>query len=219
MKTKELFLLVAATLLVSINASAQITEAELKNADVNGDGSIDVADMNGIICIMNELGDPNGEYRYYLGEVAAEDAENKEFLETLIQNSSSIYHGKPSKITLPEYSDNNSVVIWIYDETMGYPAVTHNGFGTGDGDADDVGIALPKGYKMKFWSNGGFQVDIRWLAAYNAKLYNSGIQYDDGDAIDAETPKVDAVDLAGRRIRHISRPGVYVIGRRKVLVK
>ena len=174
-------MLISAMLLVSTSVRAQISEAELQKADVNGDGCIDVADLNGIICIMNELGDPNGEYRYFLGEVAAEDAENQEYLESLIQNSSSTFKGKPSKITLPEYSDDNSIVIWIYDETMGYPAVTHNGFGTGDGDADDVGIVLPKGYKMKYWSNGGFQVDIRWLAAYNSEFINSGIQYDDGD--------------------------------------
>ena len=66
---------------------------------------------------------------------------------------------------------------------------------------------------LQFWTDGNSPTD-------NGSTFRVEEALVDGiDAIDAETPKADAVDLAGRRIGHISRPGVYVIGRRKMLVK
>ena len=63
MKTKFFFLL-AAMLLMSVSAFAQSSETPLKG-DVNGDGVVDVADINAIIAIMKNGGGTGEETKYY----------------------------------------------------------------------------------------------------------------------------------------------------------
>ena len=73
--------------------------------------------------------------------------------------------------------------------------------------------------KMYFWP-----ISFANLKHNKNLVQNPGWNYYENDedvikTIGAETPKADAVDLAGRRIQHITRPGFYVIRRQKVLVK
>ena len=73
--------------------------------------------------------------------------------------------------------------------------------------------------KMYFWP-----ISFANLKHNKNLVQNPGWNYFENDedvikTIGAETPKADAVDLAGRRIQHITRPGFYVIRRQKVVVK
>ncbi len=64
MKTKKYFMLLAAVLL-SVSAFAQSGNNEPLNGDVNGDGTVDVADMVGVIKIMKDGGGAVGEKHAY----------------------------------------------------------------------------------------------------------------------------------------------------------
>ena len=64
MKTKKYFMLLAAVLL-SASAMAQSGNNEPLNGDVNGDGTVDVADMVGVIKIMKDGGGAVGEKHAY----------------------------------------------------------------------------------------------------------------------------------------------------------
>ena len=64
MKTKKFFMLLAAVLL-SASAMAQSGNNEPLNGDVNGDGTVDVADMVGVIKIMKDGGGAVGEKQAY----------------------------------------------------------------------------------------------------------------------------------------------------------
>lgn len=64
MKQKILMLL-AAVLLSSVNAFAQSGDSESLKGDVNGDGIVDVADINAIIEIMKNNGTTT--YYWYVG--------------------------------------------------------------------------------------------------------------------------------------------------------
>lgn len=187
------FLLLAVVLLDSMSSSAQVTEAELQRADVNGDGNVDVADMVGIIDIINNVGKTDGDYKYYLGIATNEQAEDIDYLNSLIQNSSSMYHGKPTTLTLPHSESNDGLIIWIYDERMGYPNVTHNGFGTGDMDYDEIGLNEPDGYKIKLWDLKELTFDIKWVAPHLKNVYNLLVEYEGGDV--NNDGKVNQTDL------------------------
>ena len=63
MKTKFFFLLAA--LLLSVSAFAQSGNNEPLKGDVNGDGKVDVADINAVIKIMKDGGGTSGETTYY----------------------------------------------------------------------------------------------------------------------------------------------------------
>ena len=63
MKTKIMMLLAA--MLLSARAFAQSENNEPLKGDVNGDGKVDVADINEIIKIMKEAGGTAGETTYY----------------------------------------------------------------------------------------------------------------------------------------------------------
>ena len=65
MKTKKFFMLLAAVLLMSVSAMAQSGNNEPLNGDVNGDGTVDVADMVGVIKIMKDGGGAVGEKHAY----------------------------------------------------------------------------------------------------------------------------------------------------------
>jgi len=65
MKTKKFFMLLAAVLLMSVSAMAQSGNNEPLNGDVNGDGTVDVADMVGVIKIMKDGGGAVGEKQVY----------------------------------------------------------------------------------------------------------------------------------------------------------
>ena len=64
MKTKKFFMLLAAVLL-SASAMAQSGNNQPLNGDVNGDGTVDVADMVGVIKIMKDGGGAVGEKQAY----------------------------------------------------------------------------------------------------------------------------------------------------------
>ena len=65
MKTKKIFTLLAAVLLGCVSAFAQSGNTEPLKGDVNGDGTVDVADMVGIIKIMKDGGGAVGEKQAY----------------------------------------------------------------------------------------------------------------------------------------------------------
>ncbi|MCR4835466.1 MAG: hypothetical protein K5899_03665 [Bacteroidaceae bacterium] len=75
MKTKLLIMLAA--MLLSANAFAQSENTPLKG-DVNGDGKVDVADINEIIKIMKDAGGTAGEtvYYWYVGTIPPTDPSN-----------------------------------------------------------------------------------------------------------------------------------------------
>ena len=64
MKSKIGFLLAAFLMLFSVSANAQSDETPIKG-DVNGDGVVDIADINAIIDIMKNGGGTEGESLYY----------------------------------------------------------------------------------------------------------------------------------------------------------
>lgn len=63
MKTK--FMMLLAAMLLSASAFAQSENNEPLKGDVNGDGKVDVADINEIIKIMKDGGGTSGETVYY----------------------------------------------------------------------------------------------------------------------------------------------------------
>lgn len=65
MKTKNFLMLLAAVLLSCASAFAQSGNNESLKGDVNGDGTVDVADLTAIIKIMKEAGGAVGEKMYY----------------------------------------------------------------------------------------------------------------------------------------------------------
>ena len=131
MNTKKLFLLLAAVLLMSTNARAQISEAEIQKADVNGDGNVDVADLTGIIDIMKNMGKPDEVYKYYLGVVTIEQLSNDDYLYSLIQNSSTTFTGLPSTLKFPSAESNEMYIVWIYESKMGRPTIRQNNWSVG----------------------------------------------------------------------------------------
>jgi len=60
-----MFLLLAAVLLGSVSAFAQSGNNDPLKGDVNGDGKVDVADINAVIEIMKNGGGTSGETTYY----------------------------------------------------------------------------------------------------------------------------------------------------------
>lgn len=180
MKTR-IFMLLAAMLLISTNARAQISEAEIQKADVNGDGNVDVADMTGIIDIMKNLGKPDGVYKYYLGIATEEQLTNQEYVNSLIQNSTTSYNGKPAILNMPA-TNYNQYVLWIYDSKMGQADVRSNRFRTGDGSAEDAGILNPDGYSVRFWSNlNATSFNVTWFTPSPENIYEGGFEYTEGD--------------------------------------
>lgn len=74
MKTKIIFLLLAAVLLGSVSVNARSKKAPKKTesttpikGDVNGDGKVDVADIVAIIAIMKNGGTGEKKYYWYVG--------------------------------------------------------------------------------------------------------------------------------------------------------
>jgi hypothetical protein len=65
MKTKKFLMLLAAVLLSCASAFAQSGNNESLKGDVNGDGTVDVADLTAIIKIMKDAGGAVGEKMYY----------------------------------------------------------------------------------------------------------------------------------------------------------
>ena len=65
MKTKKLFVLLAAMLLSITSAFAQNGNSEPLNGDVNGDGVVDIADVVAVLQIMKNGGGTSGETLYY----------------------------------------------------------------------------------------------------------------------------------------------------------
>ena len=65
MKTKKFLMLLAAVLLSCVSAMAQSGNNESLKGDVNGDGTVDVADLTAIIKIMKDAGGAVGEKMCY----------------------------------------------------------------------------------------------------------------------------------------------------------
>ena len=61
---QKLFMMLAALMLMGTSAMAQ---SDILKGDVNGDGVVDVADINAVINIMIEANDPGGVYYWYAG--------------------------------------------------------------------------------------------------------------------------------------------------------
>ena len=72
MKARIMFLLAAFMMLFSVSANAQNSETPIKG-DVNGDGVVDIADINAIIDIMKNSGEtPVNGYYWYAGHNASD---------------------------------------------------------------------------------------------------------------------------------------------------
>jgi len=71
-------MMLLAAMLLSASAFAQSDNNEPLKGDVNGDGKVDVADINEIIKIMKEAGGTAGEtvYKWYLGTVQPTAVDN-----------------------------------------------------------------------------------------------------------------------------------------------
>ena len=183
MKQKILMLL-AAVLLISTNVRAQISEAEIQKADVNGDGNVDVADMVGVMDIMKNLGRPDGEYKYYLGVVTEEQLTNQEYVNSLIQNSTTTYKGKPSIINFPVATSYDQWYVWIFDSKMGQPDVIEdNKTKWGSGGAEELGFSNPEGYTV-WWSSALTHEatrDVRWTTPHSTSYWDAGFEYNEGD--------------------------------------
>lgn len=61
---QKLLMMLAALMLMGTSAMAQ---SETLKGDVNGDGVVDVADINAVVNIMIEANDPGGVYYWYAG--------------------------------------------------------------------------------------------------------------------------------------------------------
>ena len=113
MKTK--FMMLLAAMLLSASAFAQSDNNEPLKGDVNGDGKVDVADINEIIKIMKEAGGTAGEtvYKWYLGTVQPTAVDNPSTWR--ISNSDA---GFNVTVTLPEGTS------WFaYPDTWTYSAI------------------------------------------------------------------------------------------------
>ena len=67
MKTKKIFLLLAAVLLSSASVFAQSGNNEPLKGDVNEDGTVDVADIAAVIAIIKNNAQPQTTYYWYIG--------------------------------------------------------------------------------------------------------------------------------------------------------
>ena len=144
MKTKITFLLASLLMtLFSVNANAQSNTTPIKG-DVNGDGVVDVADINAIIAIMKDGGGTVTEHKNncYIGvtkkEVFTEDDLNQYVAE------------RPSKITIPA----GQYGTWIYPASWGKPTSAISNLS----NAEEVqafnysDLTLPNGY-TGMWIN------------------------------------------------------------------
>lgn len=64
---KKIFMLLAVMLLIGVNAMAQSGNSDSLKGDVNGDGIVDIADINAIINIMAQNGGVVGADFFYIG--------------------------------------------------------------------------------------------------------------------------------------------------------
>lgn len=182
MNTKKLFMLLAAVLLMSTNARAQIPEAEIQKADVNGDGNVDVADIVGVVDIMKNLGKPDGVYKYYLGVVTEEQTNNDDYLYSLIQNSSTTFTGLPSTLKLPSAESDNMYIVWIYESKMGRPTIYLNNWSVGWlyelPNHPEYDIMWTD--KAKMYGDIDSECKIGWRS-HRPKGENTGLSIQDGD--------------------------------------
>ncbi len=193
MKTKRLFFL-AAMLLMSVCGFAQSGGGDPIPGDVNGDGVVDVGD---IVAVINgaATGDVNNDgnvdgvditaiidiiqsnnenapvtYKYYLGVISESNLQNQQYVNALINNSSTTTNAPITSITLPSGAPTNNGYehIFIYPSDWGTPTlIDHNtsdvlGFGT----LPDANIINPSGYAGFFlfdpMNNAGAVLDITW---------------------------------------------------------
>ena len=114
MKTKISFVLTALLMtLFSINANAQSESTPIKG-DVNGDGVVDVADINAIIEIMKNGGGTSGEtiYYWYVGQTNPATMSSI----TPIVNDNTSPGWRLIGPTLPTYSSSNK--LWNGDNVI-----------------------------------------------------------------------------------------------------
>lgn len=185
---KKILMLLSAVMLGSAGAFAQIAEAELQKTDVNGDGNVDVADMVGVMDVMKNLGHPDGEYKYYLGVATEEQLNNQEtfqeYVNSLIQNSTTTYKGKPSVINIPVAPSKNQWMVWIFDSRMGQPTLYDNsGFQYVYGTAEELGISNPEGYTVWFREAVTHEAKayVRWSTPFSKSSWEAGFEYSEGD--------------------------------------
>lgn len=100
MKTKKFFMLLAAVLL-SVGAFAQSGNNEPLKGDVNGDGTVDVADIAAIIEIMKNGGGTGEQTTYYFGTTQPTTS-NYQTLTPRYSSSSEVY-GKTVNVTAGNY--------------------------------------------------------------------------------------------------------------------
>jgi len=205
MNTKKLFMLLAAVLLMSTNARAQISEAELQKADVNGDGNVDVADITGIIDIMKNLGHPDGVYKYYLEVVTEEQITDQAFVDQIFSTPPSEFNGKPSSMEYLSSDSNDKYMFFAFETKMGELLVIHSKTNTQTsyGSLKDAETTAPDGFSTLLLSdlkaNGGSKLDLIWQTPTSNHPGSAfgypycGLQYQDGDVNDDGV--VDDADL------------------------
>ncbi len=77
---QKLFMLLAAMLLGSVSVFAQSGNNEPLKGDVNGDGTVDVADITAVIKIMKDGGGTGEQTKYYwyVGQIMPSDPNNSD---------------------------------------------------------------------------------------------------------------------------------------------
>ena len=123
MKTK--FFMLLAAVLLSASAFAQSGTNGTLKGDVNGDGVVDVADINAIIQIMKDGGGTADENTWYLAETAITTGEE------LLSKDQSYFNGlrnnqatKPTNGSTIQFHAGYNVM--IIPETWGVPVVAQD---------------------------------------------------------------------------------------------
>lgn len=142
MKTK--FMMLLAAMLLSASAFAQSENNEPLKGDVNGDGKVDVADINEIIKIMKEAGGTaeTPTYYWYVGQT---DPSTMTSISPIVtDNSSSGW--REIGTTLPTYTMSNplwngqvnEIVFDNYRDVTAYIALPNSDIKVRDGLGNDV---------------------------------------------------------------------------------
>ena len=164
MRTKIFFLL-ATMLLTSMCAFAQSENTGTLKGDVNGDGVVDVADINAIIKIMKDGGGTANQNTWYLAETAMTTDEE------ILSKDQSYYDGlQYNQLTKPNNGDqiqfHAGYNVMIIPETWGVPVIAQDSDFTMTFMAynpNELGVNHPSGKLLLVYECGGdLNVYIKW---------------------------------------------------------
>ena len=132
MKTK--FMMLLAAMLLSFSAFAQSENNEPLKGDVNGDGKVDVADINEIIKIMKEAGGTaeTPTYYWYLGydqDLYDNTESSKEKMLTLTTNAAPTNYTRASGNKFYLNGPTPNYLIMVIPSTWTVPVIGNPAFG------------------------------------------------------------------------------------------